>query len=212
MDNVNPERKTLRISRNCDEITAHNFFKLRETGDLQWLYPKYDGWKDVSNRLPKNAKDFADDIADEYSKLIKNNTTLQYMDCVDDIENAATRIYGTAVMLDVIRLRWKLMSKETQDRYIEKLKFWNFLLNPKKPLKQELERLHRQLRAAKTKLKRLENDRDKMEAGLKKEGVDIVKFKVTVQNILKRDIDLKKISIKEWHYTIESLPRKKAAA
>lgn len=211
MDVGDTKQKTVRISRNCDEITAHHFFKLRESGDLQWLYPKYDGWEDITKKLPENAKEYADDIADEYSKLIKNNTTLQYMDCIDDVETAATRIYGVAIMLDAIRLRWKFMSKEIRNQYIEKLKFWNFLLNPSKPLKDELKRLHRQLRAAKTKLKRLEKERSNIEDGLKQEGVDIVKFKVTVQNILKRDINLKKISIKEWHYTVESLPRKKAA-
>lgn len=211
MDTKNTERKTVRISRNCDEITAHHFFKLRETGDLQWLYPKYDGWESVADRLPDNAKDYASDIADEYSKLIKNNTTLQYMDCVDDIEAAATRIYGVAIMLDAIRLRWEYMDGETRLRYIEKLKFWNFLLNPSKPLDKELERLQKQLRAAKTKLKRLEKEREQMEKGLKDKGVDIIEFKVMVQNILKRDINLNKISIKEWHYTVKSLPRKKAA-
>ena len=211
MGDTNSKRKTLKVSRNCDEITAHHFFKLRETGDLQWLYPKYDGWKDITKKLPENAKEYADAIADEYSKLIKNNTTLQYMDCVDDIETAATRIYGLSIMLEVIRLRWHLMGKEMQEKYIEKLRNWNFLLNPKKPLKKELERLQRQLRAAKTKLKRLEKERSNIEEGLKKEGVDIIKFKVAVQNVLGRDLNLKKMSIKEWHYTIESLPRKKAA-
>lgn len=211
MDNGNSQHETVRISRNCDEITAHHFFKLRDSGDLQWLYPKYDGWDDITAKLPENAREYADDIADEYAKLTKNNTTLQYMDCVDDIEAAATRIYGVAVMLEVIRLRWHIMKDEIKEEYIKKLKFWNFLLNPSKPLKEELERLHKQLRAAKTKMKRLEKERDDMEEGLKKDGIDIVKFKVLVQNILKRDIDLNKISIKEWHYTIESLPRKKAA-
>lgn len=211
MDDANPKRKTVRVSRNCDEISAHHFFKLRETSDLQWLYPKYDGWKEVSHKLPENAQEYADDIADEYSKLIKNNTTMRYMDCIDDIESAATRIYGTAIMLDVIRLRWELMDAPTQQQYLEKLRFWNFVLNPQKPLKKELERLHKQLRHAKTKLKQLEKERSDMEKSLEEEGVDIVKFKVMVQNILKRDIDLKKISIKEWHYTTDSLPRKKAA-
>lgn len=211
MDNGNIERKTLRISRNCDEISAHHFFKLRETGDLQWLYPKYDGWDEIAGDLPKNAKEISLDIADEYSKLIKSNRTMQYMDCLDDIETAATRIFGVAVMLDMIKSRWHFMDKETQEQYLERLRNWNFALNTSKPLKDELDRLHRQLRAAKTKLKRLENERDQMEKSLKEDGVDVVKFKVAVQNILKRDIDLKKISIKEWHYTIESLPRKKAA-
>lgn len=211
MDNANPERKTLRISRNCDEISAHHFFKLRETNDLQWLYPKYDGWEDVSGDLPENAAEFKVDIIDEYSRLIKNNRTMQYMDCLDDIEQAASRIYGTAAMLDIINLRWHLMDKDTQERYLEKLRNWNFLINTNKPLDKELERLRRQLRAAKTKLKRLENEREQIEKSLKDDGVDIVKFKVAVQNTLKRDIDLKKITIKEWHYTVESLPRKKAA-
>lgn len=209
MDIAKP--KTVKISRNCDEISAHHFFKLRDTGDLQWLYPKYDGWEDISKKLPENAREHADNIADEYSKLIKNNTTLQYMECVDDIENLATRIYGVSILLEAIKMRWHFMNKEIQKEYIEKLKGWNFLLNPTKPLKDELARLHRQLRAAKTKLRKLENDRKQLESNLKKDGVDIVKFKVMVQNILKRDINLKKISIKEWHYTIESLPRKKAA-
>lgn len=211
MDNSNPKRKTVKVSRNCDEISAHHFFKLRKTGDLQWLYPKYDGWADVTDRLPDNARQYADEIADEYSKLIKNNTTMQYMDCVDDIEAASTRIYGTAIMLDVIRLRWHLMTEDTKKEYIERLRNWNFLLNPKKPLKEELDRLHKQLRAAKTKLKKLEGERKQIEKGLKSEGVDIIQFKVMVQNALGRDIDLKKISIKEWHYTVKSLPRKKAA-
>lgn len=211
MDNGNPKRKTLRISRNCDEITAHHFFKLRDTGDLQWLYPKYDGWDDITEKLPENAREYRNDILDEYAKLTKNNTTLQYMDCVDDIESAATRIYGVAIMLDAIRLRWDFMADDTKKQYIEKLRFWNFILHTGKPLKEELERLQKQLRAAKTKLKRLEKERNDMEDSLKKDGIDIVKFKVLVQNILKRDIDLNKMSIKEWHYTIESLPRKKAA-
>lgn len=211
MDNGKTKRKVVRISRNCDEITAHHFFKLRETGDLQWMCPKYDGWKDISDRLPENTRECADDIADEYSKLTKNNTTLQYMEYIDDIEAAATRIYGAAVMLDMISLRWKSMSEESRAKYIKLLANWNFILNTSKPLDKELDRLHRQLRAAKTKLKRMEKEKEIMERDLKKEGVDIVEFKVTIQNLLKRDIDLKRISIKEFHYTVKSVSNKKSA-
>ena len=211
MDNAQPKLTKVKISRNCDEISAHHFYKLRETSDLQWLYPKYDGWEEIADRLPENAQEVSENIADEYSKLIKNNATMAYMECIDDIENLVTRIYGVSIILDNIKARWGFMAEDVRQDYIDTLKGWNFIFRPEKGIEKELERLFKQVRAARTKLKRLEADKKQMENKSAKKGVDLTKLKVQVQNILKRDIDLRKISIKEWHYTLESLPRKQAA-
>lgn len=209
MDTAEPT--PIRISRNCEEISAHNFYKLRDTGDLQWLSPSFEGWGDIKDKLPENAQEVADDIADEYSILTKNNKTLQYMELVDDTEIAATRIYGASILLDNINRRWYMMAEHVRDEYVKTLGKWNFILDVRKPLADELKRLYRQVKAAKTKLKRLEKEKESLEKEFKKDGTDVIQLKVNIQNILKRDIDLRKISIKEWHYTLESIPRKKSA-
>lgn len=201
--------KTVRISRDCEEISAHNFFKLRDTGDLQWICPDFEGYGQV--KLPEDADAKASEILEEYAKLTKNDKTLDYIENVRDLEKAVTRILGASIMLDAIDKRWYMMSEETQNSYAERLGRWNFILNRSKPMDQELQRLYRQLRAAKTKVKRLEASKDQMEKGFSKKNIDIVEVLVQVKNILKRDIDLKKISIKEWHYTVSSIPKKKAA-
>jgi len=205
------EPKTLRVSRNTEEISAHHFFKMRDTGDMQWMYPKFDGWTEIKEQLPENVEELAADIQDEYAKLTNNNTTSLYIECLDDIELAATRIYGASILLDAVNRRWGFMEADIQKQYIETLKGWNFLLNPTKPIKEECERLAKQLRAAKTKLKRLEKEKVDMERKSADKGVNLLEILVGVKNVLKRDLDLKKISLREWHYTLESLSTKKSA-
>ena len=199
-------KPTIRVYQNCDEIPAYNFFEINKTKDFKWLVYGYDGWGDVE--LTDDIEDVWSDITNEYSGLVKNNKTIGYFEKVVDLSDLTVRFEMGKTLIEQLAER-PLMSDDTKKLYITELRHWRFYINESNALLDEVNKVIKQLKAIRMKIQLLNSEVSKYEES--KGETDIMKIKVAVQNVIKRDIDLKKISIKEWIYTLESLPKTKAA-
>lgn len=195
-------KQDVRIYQNCDELLLLNFEKLKETKNLKWIVWGYDGWGDVE--VPSNAREVWDNILDEYVELTKNNRTLQYFDSIVDVSNEETRVLQVSILLKEVAERVR-MDKDTKQLYIKELAGWAFYYNDGKEHQSEVKRLYKQLEVVKTKLELMRQDKNKFEDGNDKS--DLMDLIVKVQNALKRNIDKRKITVKEWVYTLNNLPK-----
>ncbi len=198
MDN----KKDVRLYKDCSELPMHNFEEARKDNNFKWLVYGYDGWGDIE--VPEKTIEIWDDILNEYAALTKNNKTIQYFEIWSDLSDLETRIIQANVLLFQLESRPQ-MEKQLKESYIKELGKWHFFYNSSKDHNQEIKRLKKHIGVVKTKLVLLESDKENFEK--KNKTSDLIKIKVAVQNILKRDIDLRKISVKEWIITLDNLPK-----
>lgn len=200
--------QTIILYKSCADLPMHNFNEVRKTGDFSWLVVGYDGYKKVKGLNDKKAKKRWDDIQEDYLQLTKNNTTIQYFELIVDQSDLRVRYEHAKAILTQLEERPSI-DPEIKKAYIQELREWRFYLNEGKSFEKEIERLVRQLKAVKMKIKMMGDEIDSAER--KRPSMNLVKLKVDVQNIIKRDIDLKKISVEEWVYTLDNLSKNKAA-
>lgn len=198
MDNTKP----IRLYQNCSELPMYNFDLCRKDSDPKWLVYGYDGWGEVT--VPEGVEKVWDDITNEFAVLTSNNSTMQYFDLCADESDMRIRIEMVNALLWQIETRPN-MKDEIFKGYCNELRRWRFYFNESKDKAQEIKRLKKQLEVVQSKLKLLLDDKENFEK--KNKSSDLLKIKVSVQNILKRDIDLKKISVKEWILTLDNLPK-----
>jgi len=199
--------QSIKYYKSCDELPMFNWEKLKQTGDLNWLCVEFDGYNHI--KADEKAKGVYEDILDEYSKLSKNNQAIQYYDLLIDISDAQSRI-GFATIF-IMRLNENpTMPEATKKGMIEELRQRRFYINESRPLHSELKRIDRQLGQAQMKLNALIKEKEQKEKATGK-ATPILKVKQRVENIIKRSLDFKKISVSEWIYILEDLPKKKVA-
>jgi len=196
----------IKVSRNCDEITAHNFFALNKDKDYSWLIPGYDGWEEITV-FPIDTPIHYKNIINEYAEITENNSTLQYFELIADKTDEESRLLVAKAILEQLEIRWFVMPEEIRKEYIDELRFHRFYFNEGKPPAQEIERIKKQFAVVNMKIEQLKQRIKPFEKEM--DNVDIIDVKIKMQNIIKRDIDLKKMSIKEFSKTLMSF--KKAA-
>lgn len=182
----------------------HNFDMVKKDKSYNWLVYGYDGWGGVE--LPDNSSEVWESIVNEYSELTKSNTMFQYLDLCSDESDMLTRVEMANALIYQIESRPN-MFKETFKAYCKELRRWKFYYNEGKNRESELKRLKKQLEVVVGKIKLLQGEKKEFEQSNK--GSDLITTKVRVQNIIKRDIDLRKISVKEWIVTLNTLPKNK---
>lgn len=190
----------IRLYQNCDELPMYNFEQIRNKQDYTWLVHGYDGFGSVV--LPINAPEVWDNIINEYSTLTENNRTLEYFDIIVDGSDMEVRIVNATALLKQLDER-PLMDEETKKMYTDELAGWRFYYNYSKDHEKEIERLINQLEVVKQKHRMLAKEKEDFEG--KQEKGDLIKLKVLVQNAIKRHIDLRQVSVKEWVYTLDNL-------
>ena len=209
----NQPDKIIKISRNCDEISAHNFFEMNKTKDFSWLIPGFDGWEEIT-AFPINTPLHWENIINEYSAINKNNKTLQYFELLMDLSELEARIFSGKVLIYQLERRWNHMDAETRESYIKELLGHRFYFNKSKPLDREFKKINNQFEVISMKIESIKKRIEPFENDFKdndSDQLDIIDVKIKIQNILKRDIDLRKMSIKEFTKTLKSLTHKKAA-
>ena len=196
----------IKISRNCDEISAHNFFALNKEKDYSWLIPGYDGWEEITT-FPIDTPVHYENIINEYTQITENNSTLQYFELKVDLTDEESRILAGKSLLFQLETRWGFMTEELKKAYIKELHGHRFHFDVRKPILEEIDRIKKQFSVVEMKIEQLKKRIKPFEED--NDIIDIVDVKIKMQNIIKRDIDLKKMSIKEFSKTLMSL--KKAA-
>lgn len=201
----------IRLYSNCDEIPKWNFDKINETQDYKYLVYGYDGWGDVN--VPKNAKEVFESIMEEFSELTVSNKTWRYFELVKDVNDLDNRAYFGKMLLNQLAKRRLSMPKDIRDQYAEQLREFGFYLNDGKPFIKEYERLQKQLKVVYMKLEQKSKEAQEFEGKnfTNNEEISTIKLKVKIQKILKVDLDLKRISVKEWLIWLDEAMNTKAA-
>lgn len=195
------------IFKNCDELPKYNFDKIQENGDLKWLVAGYNGYNDVN--LPEDSSERWNEIVREYGEIIGDDKTILRFELLLDIDEAITRLSTVNAIIKRLTYPRVYTNKSLVNEYSFELRKWRFYLNTSKPIKDELMRMGRQLKAAETKVKLMETQLKKYEVD-DSNAIDPLELKVVVQNIINRNINFKKISVKEWAITVKNAIKQKS--
>jgi hypothetical protein len=186
----------LNYYRNCDELPIHNFYKVLEEKDFNYLYPEFDGYNGVEK---------ADDIDkvwktiyDEYLDLSGDKTTMAYYELIGDIMYLTTRYKVVSALLSV--LVTSAMEKEVRLLYITELKGWDYSINLKNPIEKELERMVVQLKQSENKIRIKESElEDLKKQNSSNENFTLIQQQVKLEQALSRnEIDVRKVSVSKW--------------
>lgn len=184
------------IYTSCEDLKKWNFDKISETNDFKYLISgSENGRKTVA---PENGAQIWDGILQEYAELTANNKALQYFEMLADVSDMENRAYFARVLLTQLNSRYHSMREEIRKEYLKELRAVRFYINESKPLKEEIERLARQLKTVETKLEAKTKEAKEFEEKNFTGEVNTTQIKVKIQKALKVQIDLKQISVTEW--------------
>jgi len=184
-----------KIYTSCDELPVYNFFKIVETKDFSYLYLDYDGYTKI--KISNDVNLVWSKLYDEYLQLTENNTAILYYEVIKELLYLQTRYSVVSTLLSQISMG--KMSDDLLLAYSLQLRKWQYNLDLKKPLKEEIKRLLQQLRASQNKIRLKESERISFES--KDEGgkLSLVEQQVKLEQALSRnEIDTKKTSVSKW--------------
>ena len=185
------------IYTSCDEIKKWNFDKISETNDLKYLVAGTEYGKKAE--APENAAEIWDNILQEYTEKTENDKALIYFELLSDIDDLEMRIYFVEIILIKLQKHSTWMNEDIKKEYVELLKERRFYFNASKPMRAEIERLERQLKAARTKLQFMLTEAEAfVEKNFKSKNISSTTIKVKIQRALKMHIDFKETTVTEF--------------
>lgn len=183
------------IYKFCDELPVFNFYKIIETKDYSWLYVDFDGYNKIE--ITNDIDDIWESIYTEYLELTGDSTSILYYEVVKELLYLQTRYNVVGTLLQ--QLSMGKMSKQIFPHYVIELKKWQYNLDDKKPLKEELERLARQLKSSKNRINIKEEERKSFEKKETGEKLSLIQQQVKLEQALSRnEIDTKKTVVSKW--------------
>ena len=91
------------------------------------------------------------------------------------------------------------MSKEMLEKYAVELKKWQYNLDVKKPLKDELPRLIRQLKGSENKIRIKQEEKKDFEDKNEGKEMSLIEQQIKLEQALSRnEIDTRKTSVSKW--------------
>lgn len=130
-------------------------------------------------------------IYDEYSERVSSNSSFMYYTLYNEIENLKVRyayVYSAVMNL----------TEANKHLYVEELKRWQVIFNPKGNISAQMDTLKRQVRAIKSKLNRKVGDFETLNKKSNKAKSNIQKDLFELEHITHIKLDLKKNTIKEY--------------
>jgi len=183
------------IYKFCDELPVFNFYKIIETKDYSWLYVDFDGYNKIE--ITNDIDNIWESIYTEYLELTGDSTSILYYEVVKELLYLQTRYNVVGTLLQ--QLSMGKMSKQIFPHYVIELKKWQYNLDINKPLKEELERLARQLKSSKNRINIKEEERKSFEKKETGEKLSLIQQQVKLEQALSRnEIDTKKTVVSKW--------------
>lgn len=191
--------------RNCDELPIYNFFKIKETNDLSYLYLDFDEYNEVE--VEEKMKDVWESLLEEYSNLTGDNSTIRYYDLIREIIALESRFDVVNTLLQMINIGG--MSREMLISYSKALKVWKYNLNVDKPLKDEIAKLIKQLKQSKNKIRLKLEEKKEIEKSNEGESMSLVEQQVAIEDALdKNEVNLKTTTVAKWLAMIKKIKLK----
>lgn len=188
--------------RNCEELPIYNFYKVLDKKDFSYLVVDYNAY----DKIDRNEELISlwENIYEEYLRLSKNNTMLLYYETVSELLYLESRYEVAMTLLQQISMG--RMDKNMLNAYVLELNKWNYILDIKKPLKDELNRLTMQLKQSENKIRLKQSIKKELEDGNKEIPMTLVEQQVKLEQSLSRnEIDTKKTSVLKWIQLIKEV-------
>lgn len=188
--------------RNCEELPIYNFYKVLDKKDFSYLVVDYNAYDKIEPN--EELISLWENIYEEYLRLSKNNTMLLYYETVSELLYLESRYEVAMTLLQQISMG--RMDKNMLNAYVLELNKWNYILDIKKPLKDELNRLTMQLKQSENKIRLKQSIKKELEDGNKEIPMTLVEQQVKLEQSLSRnEIDTKKTSVLKWIQLIKEV-------
>lgn len=188
--------------RNCEELPIYNFYKVLDKKDFSYLVVDYNAYDKIEPN--EELISLWENIYEEYLRLSKNNTMLLYYETVSELLYLESRYEVAMTLLQQISMG--RMDKNMLNAYVLELNRWNYILDIKKPLKDELNRLTMQLKQSENKIRLKQSIKKELEDGNKEIPMTLVEQQVKLEQSLSRnEIDTKKTSVLKWIQLIKEV-------
>ena len=176
----------------CSDLPKYNFDKIRE-GDYRWLVVGFTGYNQVD--VPDNAGELAFELENEYCKLIKDNSTIQYLEINGDITCMVTEYACVHALCQSLKPPCSIKLKVKIVDEINQWEHFNIDNNIGRP--KLIKETERQLRSLHTRIERKRGELKHFTEGM--EVINPVKQQVALERILKKNrIDRKVVTVVEW--------------
>lgn len=193
----------------CDNLPMYNWIKIKKTEDLSWLLVGYSKAK-KNAVLPIELGCVWEEILTEYEEVTRSDKTEDYYETVIDISEAQKRVAIASLLLS--RVEIKQHNKEIFNGYVKELNGWGIHFNVKEPIETSIKKAERQIKAAQMKINTMMKEKQSHENGTKVNKTPILKIKGRVENIIKRHLNFKELSVSEWFYILQDLSTNKKSA
>lgn len=184
----------VRLFTSCNEISIYNFNKILDTDNLAYMVFGWDEYEEIEFDKEDSLKLWKE-IYNEYTLLTDDNKTIMYYQLILFISRLETKRYVVSKLIEMMLPND--MEEETLKLYIATLREWNYKINPKEPLQEELLKILRDLRAMENRIRLKKNELD----SYKEEGskMTLVQQVVKLERALeKNNIDPRKTSVEKW--------------
>jgi len=193
----------LRYSRNCEEISIHNFQKISDSGDYRYIVPTWDEFEEIEVDEIK-AENLWKDIYDEYCQLSDDNKIIMFYDTYNDLNKMQTK---KALIQQLLLLFVGINDKEVFDKYNLVFTELGYPLLWEKGIEAEFKRITNAMRRFDNmiNIKQSQLDSLKPEGG---PGTPFLEQVVQIENMRKMGaIDLRKTSAKKWIYILKNISK-----
>lgn len=192
--------KKTHFYKGCSDIWIYNFDKIAKTNNYSYLVIGYDEYNEVKFDEEK-ARKLWKEIYNDFCKRSNDNTSLLYYQLLEELGYLKMRKTIALVLLGQLEYFEKM--SEVHDFYITQLAKWNYEINIKSSLEDELKRMYRMVRFSDNKIGLMESEIDLLR-GDEDESMSLVKQAVKLaQNLGKERINTKKTTVEEWLAMLE---------
>ena len=183
-----------RFYNSCNDISIYSFNKIVDTDNYAYMVYGWDEYEEIEF-VKEDAIKHWKEIYSEYTELTDDNKTIMYYQLILLVSRLETKRYVVSKLIEMMLPND--MDEETLKLYIEALGEWNYKIDPKVPLQEELLRILRDLRAMENRirLKRNELESYKTEGKSLTLTQQVVKLERALE---KNNIDPRKTSVEKW--------------
>lgn len=176
-----------------DSITVRRFYAALLDNNLLALVK----WPEDLKEAPQEAQNVWDALYKQYTDRIMSTEELRGHLLEGQLYKLTLRYRFAKALLDAIKAG---RDEETEAKYVEELKHWGYIADPKKPLVDELKKLYKQLNNSVNKINRLRSEVEEIlgERKTEAEEFSLNKLKIKIKMAIDVEVDLDRTTMDEW--------------
>lgn len=188
--------------KGLSDIWIFNFDEIAKTSNYSYLVVGYNGYDEVEFDYIE-AQKLWKKLYNDFCKLSNDNTSLLYYELLDQLGYLKTRKLFVLALLN--QLKYFKKSNSIRKQYIFELSEWEYVIDPKNPLEDELKKMYQLVRANDNKIGLVESEIAFLKDD-EQESMSLVKQAIKLaQGLGKERIDTKDTTVEYWLELFEEL-------